>query len=178
MSSLNSIVVGSLCLLLMQFDTCYAQEIVDTWKYTLRRPAEGWQNVEFDDSNWKEGSGGFGTRSTPNARVGTTWSTNSIWLRKSFQLKKAPVRPALLIHHDEAAEVYLGDSFHVVRRELAHAFTVVLTALGRAQVQFSLFVLHHANGFSGGAEANGHFRAYGDIVEVLAEFFVDDFIEA
>lgn len=84
------------------------QEIVDQWRYTLRRPAEGWRQEKFDDSDWKEGYGGFGTHGTPGARVGTTWSTNSIWLRKSFDLPSVPAKPALLIHHDEDAEVYLN----------------------------------------------------------------------
>ena len=86
----------------------FAQEVVDQWRYTLRRPAALWREMDFDDSDWKEGYGGFGTRSTPAARVGTTWSTNSIWLRKSFELPSIPKKPALLIHHDEDAEVYIN----------------------------------------------------------------------
>ena len=82
--------------------------IVDTWKYTLRRPAEGWRSVKFDEAGWKESHGGFGTRETPGARVGTTWATDNIWLRKSFELKAVPEKPALLIHHDEDAEVFLN----------------------------------------------------------------------
>ena len=42
-----------------------AQEIVDEWRYTLRRPAAGWRSSEFNDSDWTIGSGGFGTRDTP-----------------------------------------------------------------------------------------------------------------
>ena len=85
-----------------------AQEIVDQWRYTLRRPAEAWTTANFDDSEWTVGSGGFGTHDTPGARVGTTWSTGSIWLRKSLELSAIPEKPALLIHHDEDAEVYLN----------------------------------------------------------------------
>lgn len=85
-----------------------AQDIVDQWRYTLRKPADGWQQPEFDDGVWTEGFGGFGQRSTPGARVGTYWTTNSIWLRKEFELNVVPARPALLIHHDEDAEVYIN----------------------------------------------------------------------
>ena len=84
------------------------QDIVDQWRYTLRRPADGWQEASFDDGDWTEGFGGFGTLSTPGARVGTTWATNSIWLRKTFELTSVPQKPALLIHHDEDAEVYIN----------------------------------------------------------------------
>ncbi|MEM1068898.1 MAG: family 43 glycosylhydrolase [Planctomycetota bacterium] len=85
-----------------------ASGIVDEWRYTLRRPPTEWRRNNFDDSDWQKGFGGFGTRSTPNARVGTTWATNSIWLRKSFKLKSIPTRPALLIHHDEDTKVYVN----------------------------------------------------------------------
>ena len=45
-----------------------AQEIVDKWRYTLRRPAAGWRQVNFDEDGWtKGGYGGFGTLGTPRA---------------------------------------------------------------------------------------------------------------
>ncbi len=93
-----------------------AQEIVDTWRYTLRKPADGWWAADFDDVGWTTGNGGFGTRDTPGARVATTWATNSIWLRKTFELKSIPANPVLWIHHDEDAEVYInGISVAVVK---------------------------------------------------------------
>ena len=86
----------------------FAQEINDAWKYTLRKPADGWQTSGFDDQRWKGGSGGFGVLETPGSRVGTVWSTDSIWLRKTLDLEAVPQNPALLIHHDEDAEVYIN----------------------------------------------------------------------
>ena len=84
------------------------QEVADQWRYTLRRPADNWHQAEFDDASWTQGFGGFGTRDTPGARVGTTWATNSIWLRKEFLVDSIPAKPALLIHHDEDAEVFIN----------------------------------------------------------------------
>jgi len=86
----------------------YAGEDVDTWRYTLERPADGWYESDFDDTAWVKGAGGFGTRSTPGARVGTVWETDDIWLRKAFKLATIPNKPALLIHHDEDAVVYVN----------------------------------------------------------------------
>lgn len=86
----------------------FGQEISDRWHYTLEPPAVGWQEVGFDDSQWKEGNGGFGTKGTPGARIGTRWASKVIWLRKSFELKEVPSQPAILIHHDEDAQVYLN----------------------------------------------------------------------
>ena len=82
--------------------------IVDTWKMSLQKPAADWRSVDFDDSSWKEAAGGFGTRGTPGSRIGTTWRSNDIWLRKVFELKKLPAKPALLIHHDEDVQVFLN----------------------------------------------------------------------
>ena len=88
--------------------TTFAQEIVDQWRYTLRRPEQGWRNPDYDDSGWKEGFGGFGMSDTPGSRVGTAWGSNNIWLRKTFELKQIPDKPALLIHHDEDTEVFIN----------------------------------------------------------------------
>jgi len=84
------------------------QEIVDDWRYTIQKPAEDWTMPDFNDSAWSKGRGGFGTQGTPGARIGTKWSTPAIWLRKTFKLDSIPKQPALLIHHDEDAEVFLN----------------------------------------------------------------------
>ena len=94
-------------LLLLVAASSSAQEIADQWRYTLR-PADGWQLTDFDSSTWKEGFGGFGTPGTPGARIGTPWTTNNIWLRKTFQLSSVPAKPALLVHHDEDAEIFVN----------------------------------------------------------------------
>ena len=60
-------------------------------------------------SGWKTGRGGFGTEGTPGAVIGTEWNTSDIWLRRTFQLDQQPDgEPALVIHHDEDAEVYIN----------------------------------------------------------------------
>ncbi len=82
--------------------------IVDDWRFVLRKPADGWQQSSFDDTEWTAAGGGFGTADTPGARIGTNWSTNQIWLRKSIDVDAVPAKPALLVHHDEDAEVYLN----------------------------------------------------------------------
>ena len=82
--------------------------IADFWRYTLQQPADGWQQAGFDDSGWKEGNGGCGSRGTPAARIGTPWNSSDIWLRKSFGLQAVPEDVALLIHHDEDAEIFIN----------------------------------------------------------------------
>ncbi|MBI4600557.1 MAG: beta galactosidase jelly roll domain-containing protein [Planctomycetes bacterium] len=80
------------------------------WRYALEAPPAGWEKLAFDDSSWKRGPGGFGTRGTPGAAVRTEWRTGEIWLRRTFEL---PANGSLdgihlRIHHDEDAEVYLN----------------------------------------------------------------------
>ncbi|MBW8038684.1 MAG: glycoside hydrolase family 2 [Planctomycetes bacterium] len=86
-----------------------SQEQGIEWSYTTSKPRGGWQKAGFDDSSWKKGMGGFGTKSTPGAVVRTEWNTSDIWLRRKFELKdKNFDQPHLQIHHDEDAKVYIN----------------------------------------------------------------------
>lgn len=86
-----------------------SQEQGIEWSYTTSRPRGGWEKPGFDDSSWKKGVGGFGTKSTPGSVVRTEWKTSDIWLRRTFELKdKEFGQPHLQIHHDEDAEVYIN----------------------------------------------------------------------
>ncbi len=86
-----------------------AAENKSIWRYTLEKPADGWFKPDFDDSHWNQGPGGFGTRETPGAVVGTEWHSSDIWIRREFDLPQATLtNPQLLLHHDDDAEVYLN----------------------------------------------------------------------
>src|SRR5712692_2798814 len=79
------------------------------WRYTLEKPADGWFKSSFDDSGWKTGPGGFGTKGTPGAVVRTEWKTADIWLRREFDWPDGKFGELCLnMHHDEDAEVYLN----------------------------------------------------------------------
>jgi hypothetical protein len=86
-----------------------AQTAQVKWHYTLEQPADNWTQPGFDDSAWKEGLGGFGTKGTPGAIIGTEWKTKQIWLRREFTLPdRALENPRLLLIYDEDPEVYLN----------------------------------------------------------------------
>jgi len=79
------------------------------WRYTLKRPRDGWMMPDFDDSAWESGKGMFGRKGTPGVNVGTDWATSDIWLRRDFDLREAPQGGLLLaIYHDEDAEVFIN----------------------------------------------------------------------
>ena len=73
------------------------------------RPAAGWRKPDFDDSKWKQGPGGFGTRNTPGTIVRTTWNTRDIWIRRTLDLADTKFTDLhLRMHHDEDAQVYIN----------------------------------------------------------------------
>lgn len=83
------------------------------WRYTLDKPAAGWEARDFDASKWSEGEGGFGTKGTPGAIVRTEWKTDNIWLRREFELKDLPSGLVsgdvyFRVHHDEDVEIYIN----------------------------------------------------------------------
>jgi Domain of unknown function (DUF4965)/Domain of unknown function (DUF5127)/Domain of unknown function (DUF1793)/Domain of unknown function (DUF4964) len=78
------------------------------WKYTTTRPAENWNQRDFDDSSWKEGKGGFGTAGTPGAHINTVWNTPDIWLRGEVTIPNEKFHNLQLsVYHDEDAEVFI-----------------------------------------------------------------------
>jgi hypothetical protein len=86
-----------------------SQKQPQNWRYTTSKPADGWQRAGLDDSAWRSGKGGFGTKGTPGAVVGTEWNGSDIWLRRTFELRNTELSlPQLSIHHDEDAEVYIN----------------------------------------------------------------------
>jgi hypothetical protein len=104
------------------------------WAYTTARPATNWAAVDFDDSGWPRGPGGFGTRDTPNTTVRTDWSTTNIWLRRTFELpasfKASELR--LNIFHDEDARIYLNGELIAELSGFITSYDIVLLD-GRAK---------------------------------------------
>jgi len=78
------------------------------WRYTFTKPADNWATPNFQESDWKEGPGGFGTKGTPGSVVRTNWTTKDIWLRTEFTLADAARALAIDLHHDEDVEIYLN----------------------------------------------------------------------
>lgn len=79
------------------------------WRYTLEKPAKDWTEPSFDDSGWKEGPGGFGSRGTPNIVIGTQWKTDDIWLRRTFTMPQNDAKDLqFVVYHDEDVQIYIN----------------------------------------------------------------------
>ncbi len=79
-----------------------------SWKYTTAKPQSGWEKVLFDDTSWKTGQAGFGTKGTPGAIVNTEWNTSDIWIRREFDLPQIDDQIELWLHHDDDVEVFIN----------------------------------------------------------------------
>jgi hypothetical protein len=91
-----------------------SSETGQLWRITEDSPPEGWISPDFEDSHWLEAPGGFGTSRTPRARVGRSWESSDLWLRRTFEVDVAElqllqdVAVYLRVHHDEDAEIFLN----------------------------------------------------------------------
>ncbi|MGN6543581.1 MAG: sugar-binding domain-containing protein [Aureliella sp.] len=87
-----------------------SEEKGQSWNYVTSKPDAAWMKPDFKHDDWKQGTGGFGTKETPNTHVGTTWDTSDIWLRREFTLGQLDnSRDFLLtVFHDEDAQIYIN----------------------------------------------------------------------
>lgn len=59
-----------------------------TGKYTFEKPSDDWMSPDYNDADWAEAVGPFGTkRLEPSSR--TEWDTPYIWVRREVMLKKS-----------------------------------------------------------------------------------------
>jgi len=90
-----------------------SQVVPQTWSYTTEKPGGDWYKGGFDDSAWKTGPAGFGdfnpTHPTLIVPPRTNWTSSDIWIRRTFKLESTDfISPHFLVHHDEAAKVYIN----------------------------------------------------------------------
>ncbi|UGU14915.1 DUF4965 domain-containing protein [Sinomicrobium kalidii] len=74
-------------------------------KVTETDPGKGWEKTTYDDSDWTSAPAPFGD----NDQAGTSWKSNDLWYRRSFDLAEVPSGEILLkLHHDDNVKVYIN----------------------------------------------------------------------
>lgn len=81
--------------------------------YRFTRPGKkNWSEPGAHLSGWEKGPGGFGDRpldGSTTRRIGTSWTSDTLWVIKTFMLpSKDAGNLAMRIHHDGATQVWLN----------------------------------------------------------------------
>ena len=113
-----------------------AQDAPIDWKYTTKRPPDGWERLGFDDSDWQSGAAPFGTLNIPEMPVRTEWKAREIWLRREIEVPADFKNALLLLLHDNDAIVYINGllAAKVTGRNDEYEEIPILTS-GRAALQ-------------------------------------------
>lgn len=130
--------------------------------YINQQPAQGWNELLFDDSAWKKGKGAFGTPGMQH--LGTEWKTNDIWVRRAFHLTDDFAKEILYLRysHDDVFELYLnGEKLVATDLSWKNDVTIELTPAAKAKLRKGKNVIAaHCHNTNGGAYVDfGLFRA-------------------
>jgi len=76
--------------------------------YTESEPKGEWTSSVFDTKDWKNGKAGFGTKGNPF--LSTPWTTDDIWIRRTFDWPADEPKKDLYLQfsHDDNIEIYLN----------------------------------------------------------------------
>lgn len=78
------------------------------WRYTTEQPPATWAEPTFDDSSWKQGKSGFGSKDTSGVQVGTPWNTPALWMRTRCNMPPATRAIELRTFRDEDMEIHVN----------------------------------------------------------------------
>lgn len=94
-------------------------------RYMTAPPLGNWIILDYDDSVWKEGKGGFGLKNTDLALIRgnrTIWNTNKIYIRRKFNLNQIPRHPALKYRVEANTTFYInGNKLSINENKTAYS---------------------------------------------------------
>ncbi|NDV82829.1 glutaminase domain-containing protein [Bacteroides sp. 51] len=122
-------------------------------RYTFDKPADGWDNLSFNDSAWRKGKAAFGTDG--GKRLSTEWKTKDIWIRRVFDLNEDLTQEAIYLRysHDDVFQLYLnGEQLVSTDYSWKNDVTIELTASARKKlVKGKNIIAAHCENRAGGA---------------------------
>ena len=78
-----------------------------SWQFTTEAPGDQWNAPSFDDRAWQQGESPFGA-GRDNVRIGTPWTGEEIWARRTFWWSGDASTLTFAAYHDEDVEVYVN----------------------------------------------------------------------
>lgn len=81
-----------------------------TARYSREKQADGWQNPNFDDSSWKEGTAAFGSPDLSFVRTEWKDEHSDLYVRREVNVTAADLEEDLMIiySHDDVFELYIN----------------------------------------------------------------------
>ena len=97
-----------------------------SWKTTEATPPANWTQRNFDDSNWQSAAGAFGGKMEGGPKISTSWESNDIWLRRTFNvgnLSAAEIDQLVLRqYHDDNVEIYINGVLAYQNGDATHSY--------------------------------------------------------
>lgn len=81
-----------------------------TARYSREKQADGWQNPQFNDASWKEGTAAFGSPDLSFVRTEWKNENSDLYVRREVNLTAADLEEDLMIiySHDDVFELYIN----------------------------------------------------------------------
>ena len=111
-----------------------------TSKTTTATPPDNWAVPGFDDSNWTSAPGAFGGAMEGGPKITTSWESNDIWLRRTFEvgnLSAAEIDQLVLRqYHDDGIEIYINGVLAYRNGDAVHDYiNVPISAEAKAAIK-------------------------------------------
>lgn len=117
-------------------------------KYRETSPKNGWQNITFNDADWKSGRAPF---TSDKKSQGTLWNSHDLWMRRTFNLSKTNFNKIFLkLNHDDNIEVYLNGEKVYEKTGWIHKFEYIPLDEKKLRTGKNVLAIHIEN-TAGGA---------------------------
>ena len=94
------------------FDAIAPMANEEAWKgrYTRKHPNHGWQNPDFNDFSWQEGTAAFGTPELNFVKTEWKEENSDLYVRRTVDLTESDLQEDLMIiySHDDVFELYVN----------------------------------------------------------------------
>lgn len=87
-------------------------------RYTRHMPGNGWMNNGFDDSNWQQGKGAFGTPGIDNTHTRWAEENSDIYVRRTFNMSATDLQKDLffIYSHDDNTIFYINGKLAITTK--------------------------------------------------------------